>query len=48
MKEKFAEQMERELQGRVVLSERQMGQFYRYCEMLTEWNKVMNLTPSYL
>ena len=44
MKEKFAEQMERELQGRVVLSERQMEQFYRYCEMLTEWNKVMNLT----
>lgn len=44
MKEKFAEQMERELQGRVALSERQMEQFYRYCEMLTEWNKVMNLT----
>ena len=44
MKEKFAEQMERELQGRVVLSERQMEQFYRYYEMLTEWNKVMNLT----
>ena len=36
--------MERELQGRVALSERQMEQFYRYYEMLTEWNKVMNLT----
>lgn len=28
----------------IVLSEKQMEQFYRYYELLVEWNKVMNLT----
>lgn len=28
----------------IALSEIQMGQFYRYYELLVEWNKVMNLT----
>lgn len=40
----FAEQMEKELQGNVKLSEKQMEQFFRYYEMLVEWNQVMNLT----
>ncbi len=44
MDREFAEQMKRELEGRVSLSERQLEQFYRYYELLTEWNKVMNLT----
>lgn len=28
----------------IILSEYQIEQFYRYYELLTEWNKVMNLT----
>lgn len=44
MDREFILQMERELKGRVSLSEKQMEQFYRYYELLTEWNKVMNLT----
>lgn len=44
MDKMFAEQMERELEGIVILSERQMEQFYQYYEMLVEWNQVMNLT----
>ena len=28
----------------ITLSERQKEQFDRYYELLTEWNKVMNLT----
>ena len=28
----------------ISLSEQQMEQFYRYYELLVEWNKVMNLT----
>ncbi len=28
----------------IVLSDRQREQFYRYYELLTEWNRVMNLT----
>lgn len=44
MDREFVLQMEKELEGRVSLSDRQMEQFYRYYELLTEWNKVMNLT----
>lgn len=44
MDKMFAEQMERELEGIAILSERQMEQFYQYYEMLVEWNQVMNLT----
>lgn len=44
MIKEFALQMEKELDGKVVLSERQMEQFFRYYELLTEWNQVMNLT----
>lgn len=40
----FAEQMERELDGKIKLSEKQMEQFFQYYEMLAEWNQVMNLT----
>ena len=29
---------------RITLSEQQLEQFYRYYELLVEWNKVMNLT----
>ena len=28
----------------IILSEKQQAQFYRYYELLVEWNKVMNLT----
>lgn len=28
----------------ITLSERQLGQFYQYYELLAEWNRVMNLT----
>ena len=28
----------------IILSEEQLEQFYRYYELLVEWNKVMNLT----
>ena len=28
----------------ITLSEKQQAQFYRYYELLVEWNKVMNLT----
>lgn len=28
----------------IMLSEGQLGQFYRYYELLTEWNKMVNLT----
>ena len=28
----------------ITLSEKQQEQFYRYYELLVEWNKVMNLT----
>lgn len=28
----------------ITLSEKQLGQFYQYYELLIEWNKVMNLT----
>lgn len=45
MKESFARQMERELEGLgIVLTDQQMDKFFRYYEMLVEKNKVMNLT----
>lgn len=45
MTDRFAEQMRREtVELGVVLSDRQLEQFYRYYELLVERNKVMNLT----
>lgn len=45
MREDFKKQMEEELEYvGVSLTDRQMEQFYSYYELLTEWNKVMNLT----
>lgn len=45
MREDFKQQMEEELKYvDVTLTDRQMEQFYRYYELLNEWNQVMNLT----
>lgn len=45
MREDFKQQMEAELKyADVTLTDRQMEQFYRYYELLNEWNQVMNLT----
>ena len=45
MREDFKQQMEEELTYvDVTLTDRQMEQFYRYYELLNEWNQVMNLT----
>ena len=45
MREDFKQQMETELKyADVTLTDRQMEQFYRYYELLNEWNQVMNLT----
>lgn len=45
MFEQFTELMQGELADiSIVLSEKQIGQFYEYYELLLEWNKVMNLT----
>lgn len=45
MREEFKQQMEAELSdAAVTLTDRQMEQFYRYYELLNEWNQVMNLT----
>lgn len=45
MREKFELYMEEGLRGiSVELSQNQIEQFYRYYELLVEWNKVMNLT----
>lgn len=45
MKLKFQEQMESGLSELgVILKQEQMDQFYRYYQLLIEWNKVMNLT----
>lgn len=41
MANKFEQQLE---QLEIELTEKQKEQFYRYYEMLVEWNKVMNLT----
>lgn len=41
MANKFEQQLE---QLEIELTEKQKNQFYRYYEMLVEWNKVMNLT----
>lgn len=45
MKEKFAELLSEQVKEfGIELTEKQVEQFYRYFELLTEWNKVMNLT----
>ena len=45
MREAFVKQMEEELcHVGVTLTEKQMEQFFRYYELLNEWNQVMNLT----
>ena len=45
MEEIFREKMEVGVrEAGLELSEKQMEQFYRYYELLVEWNKVMNLT----
>ena len=45
MEKQFAQWMEEECsQIGVTLSEKQMGQFFQYYEMLIQWNEVMNLT----
>ena len=45
MREDFKQQMEEELKYvDVTLTDRQIEQFYRYYELLNEWNQVMNLT----
>lgn len=45
MREAFVKQMEEELcHVGVTLTEKQMKQFFRYYELLSEWNQVMNLT----
>ena len=45
MREDFKQQMEEELKYvDVTLTDRKMEQFYRYYELLNEWNQVMNLT----
>lgn len=45
MREDFRKQMEEELcHVGVKLTERQLEQFYRYYELLIQWNQVMNLT----
>lgn len=45
MEQRFVDKMTGGLEELgIVLSERQIGQFYQYYELLIEWNKVMNLT----
>ena len=45
MREKFAELLNEQAgEMQVQLTARQIEQFYQYFELLTEWNKVMNLT----
>lgn len=45
MTDQFAEQMRQGLEElSISLTDDQMDQFYRYYELLTQWNKVMNLT----
>lgn len=45
MEQRFVDKMTLGLQDLgIELSDRQMDQFYRYYELLIEWNKVMNLT----
>ena len=45
MTDQFAEQMRQGLEElSISLTDAQMDQFYRYYELLTQWNKVMNLT----
>lgn len=45
MLEQFSTLMKEELEEiGITLNEEQMNQFYRYYELLEEWNKVMNLT----
>ena len=41
MADKFTKQLEK---LNIELNEKQREQFHRYCELLVEWNKVMNLT----
>lgn len=45
MTDQFAEQMRQGLEElSISLTDAQMDQFYRYYELLIQWNKVMNLT----
>ncbi len=45
MKQIFVDKMTEELKEvGIILSEKQMDQFFQYYELLIEWNKVMNLT----
>lgn len=45
MKQKFVDKLRSGMEDLgIVLSENQVIQFYRYYELLLEWNKVMNLT----
>ena len=44
MEEKFEVWMRDGLCGEVLLSEKQLNQFYQYYELLIKWNEVMNLT----
>ena len=45
IRERLEQQMTRNLtELSVTLSDRQMEQFYQYYQLLTEWNRVMNLT----
>jgi len=45
MRDQFAEQLKKEcMELSLVLTDLQVQQFYRYYELLIEWNQVMNLT----
>lgn len=45
MTERFEKQLSEETEALgIILSHNQIQQFYRYYELLVEWNKVMNLT----
>ena len=45
MTKKFADMLEKQCEElEILLSDNQKEQFFRYYEMLIEWNKVMNLT----
>ena len=45
MTKEFADMLEKQCEElKILLSDNQKEQFFRYYEMLIEWNKVMNLT----
>lgn len=45
MDQRFQEQLNQEMEKlNILLTERQINQFYQYYEILIEWNQIMNLT----